>query len=396
MKPVFKIKRLGAQDRTPCYDQFITSEILTDICKRVTGFSDFEVQWIENRNRGRLIILETKDCVNYITLSQYGNIVGRNYQIQSVPTALGLYLKESLENKKKSLFWFYFLPSNGNNNTEYMIFFYRIMSTIGIKFLNDDYLANEIIFKPFSSVREIISERNKLKNKNHGNNSTYITDEGDFYHIYGKTFGANKKETILFCLAISTLTDKPIRLFQIMDNNSNSIGKKNVETIRNFVRFKQTQYVDILNDSFEFSKKDSKDNNNLRNPKFIYNLLEKYEGEKKCALCGCKIGSIVQAAHIYPVSEIRKREDLSDIKKKELSIDADNGIWLCENHHKLFDKGLIWFQDGKLCISEEIDTDDLFFIKKITTIDAIDPKFINERMLAFFDIRYGLSPRVKL
>ena len=155
--------------------------------------------------------------------------------------------------------------------------------------------------------------------------------------------------------------------------------------------------IDVLDDSYQFDG-DTGDNikDNLRSPKFIFNLLQKFDGEKKCVLCDCKIESIIQAAHIYPVADIRKRHDLDFSTKFKLAIDGDNGIWLCENHHKLFDSGLIWFEEGKLCVSHKLDVDDIIFVKQVTTIDKIAPKYINERMLAYFDSRAGLPPRVVL
>lgn len=149
--------------------------------------------------------------------------------------------------------------------------------------------------------------------------------------------------------------------------------------------------------SYQFDGDDSDTvKDNLRSPQFIYNLLSKFDGEKKCALCGCKIERIIQAAHIYPVADIRKRHDLDFSAKFKLAVDGDNGIWLCENHHKLFDSGLIWFEEGKLCISKKLNSDDLLFVKQVTTIEKIEPRFINERMLAFFDSRAGIPPRVVL
>jgi predicted restriction endonuclease len=58
---------------------------------------------------------------------------------------------------------------------------------------------------------------------------------------------------------------------------------------------------------------------------------------------------------------------------------------LCENHHKLFDRGLIWFEKGKVFISNELNIDDVVFVKQITTINKIKPEYINDRKLAFSD-----------
>lgn len=397
MKPKFKIKRLGAQDKSPTYDTFLTHEILNDICFRLLKTVDYEVEWIEQRNKGRLITLETEESIEYINFSQTGRVKGRNYQVQSIPTALSIYLNEETYQNKKCSFWFYFLPFNGNNETNYMIFFYRIMKTAGIRFINADYGLEHTHLVKYCSVKDMINARNNLREKNSGNQSTYITDEGNYYHIYGKTFGANQKETTLLCFAISSITDKPVKLFQIIDNDSTKISEQDKQAIFNFSKHNGKNGIEILDDSYQFDN-DISDSvkDKLRSPRFIYNLLNKFDGEKKCVLCDCKIESIIQAAHIYPVASIRKKTDIGFYEKLRLAVDADNGIWLCGNHHKLFDSNVIWFKEGKLCISQKLDKEDSLFIKQVTTVEEIKPKYINERMLAFFDCREGITPRVVL
>ena len=190
---------------------------------------------------------------------------------------------------------------------------------------------------------------------------------------------------------------KILKLFQILDNDSAAISEQDKNAIANYCKEYGNGEIDILDDTYQFDDDDSDTvKDNLRSPQFIYNLLSKFDGEKKCALCGCKIERIVQAAHIYPVADIRKRRDLNFESKFSLAVDKDNGIWLCENHHKLFDSGLIWFEEGKLCISHKLNSNDLSFVKQVTTINEIEPRFINERMLAFFDSRAGVPPRVVL
>lgn len=397
MKAIFKINRLGAQIKSPTYDTFLNKEILDDICNRICNTNDYDVVWIENKNKGRLITLETDDTINYINLSQNGEIQGRNYQVQSIPTAFSIFLKDEIINKKQSVFWFYFLPFAGNNETKYMIFFYRIMMTVGIKFLNPNFGLEHTQLIPYNSVKDMIYERNELRNANSGNQSTYITDEGDYYHIYGKTFGANQKETTLLCFAISAITDKPVKLFQIADNESMKISCQDREAIIKYSKTHGNKTIEILDNSYQFDN-DTSDyiKDNLRSPRFIYNLLNKFGGEKKCVLCNCKIDRIIQAAHIYPVASIRKRDDLDFDNKLRLAVDADNGIWLCENHHKLFDSGLIWFEDGHLVISNKLNKEDLLYIKQVTTMDRIESKYVNDRMLAFFDSRAGNPSRIVL
>lgn len=397
MKGKFIINRLGAQNTSPTYDTFLTKDILDDISTKIIGNSNYEVEWLEVRNKGRLIKFVTDTEEHFINLSQNGQVVGRNYQVQSIPTALAIYLKAKTKIEKKTSFWFYFLPFKGNNETKYMLFFYRIMKTIGIKFLNPQFGLKHTVLKEFATVKDMMFTRNSLRESNSGNQSTYITDEGEFYHIYGKTFGANQKETTLLCFAMSAITDKPIKLFQILDNDSKAISEQDKGAIEDYSKSNGKNNITILDDTYEFDG-DCSDNvkDRLRSPKFIYNLLSKFGGEKKCALCGCTIERIVQAAHIYPVADIRKRKDIDLDHKIKLAIDGDNGIWLCENHHKLFDCGLIWFEEGKVCYSSDLSISDETYIKQVTIIDAIEPQYINDRMLAFFDSRAGLPPRITL
>lgn len=214
MKPTFYVNRIGAQDKVPTVDTYLTTKIFDDIITRLFGKKvEYDVLWKEERIVGRLIKLETDDKMIYINLSQNGIIRGRDYQIQSIPTALSIFLSEQKFIKKTTQFYFYFLPFSGNNNTSYMKFFYRMMKTTGVKFLNLDYGLKGEIIKPFNSVKDIIRARNENRTSNSGNQSTFITDEGEFYHIYGKTFGANQKETTLLCYAVSAVTDKPVKVF---------------------------------------------------------------------------------------------------------------------------------------------------------------------------------------
>ena len=399
MKPVFKIPRIGAQDRQPTIDTFLKKEFLDDISNRLIGSKDYEVQWIEERIKGNLIRFETKKCNYYICLSEHGDFDYRNSQLQKVPTAFSQFLHEQKHLKKECKFYFYFLPMDNNNKTDYLKFVYRLMSTCGILFLNKDFGLKDFEPVPFTSVKDIINARNDLKSRNSGNQSTFVTDEGDFYHIYGKTFGANQKETSLFCVAIVAISEKPIKLYQIIDNDAEKMSSKDVEAINTYVDKYKTEEFIIVPESMPFEEgvgRAEADDEIRDSRRFIYNLLIKTHGEKHCTLCGCKIESIVQAAHIYPISEIKRNPALTPEKKFEFAIDKDNGIWLCENHHKLFDRGLIWFEEGKLCIAADIDPDDVAFVKQITTIDEIEPKYVNDRMLAFFDLRARTEPRIAL
>ena len=184
MKPTFTIKQRGAQAlRSTPFDEILTDEILANMCECITGSVDYNINWLPEMNVGRLVKLETNEAIYYITLSPYGSVVSRNSYFQSVPTAYRIFLQEQANTKKECIFCFYFLPCNGNNKTDYMRFMYEILTTIGVRFINQEYGLQ--LYKPtaFTNVRDIIRERNTNSGQNSANQSTYLTEEGQFYHI---------------------------------------------------------------------------------------------------------------------------------------------------------------------------------------------------------------------
>ena len=58
-------------------------------------------------------------------------------------------------------------------------------------------------------------------------------------------------------------------------------------------------------------------------------LLKAYQG--RCAICGFGFKDALEAAHIIPWAKASSLERMS----------PQNGILLCSNHHRLFDKGII-------------------------------------------------------
>ncbi|MCX6051284.1 MAG: HNH endonuclease signature motif containing protein [Campylobacterales bacterium] len=79
--------------------------------------------------------------------------------------------------------------------------------------------------------------------------------------------------------------------------------------------------------------------------KFRENLLNKYQ---QCCICEIKNNSLLIANHIKPWSECANGQEKTDYEF--------NGLLLCPQHDKLFDKGYISFDDsGKIKISNLLD-----------------------------------------
>jgi hypothetical protein len=392
MKPKFTICRLGAQKKAQNVDEIITKSVLQDICKRLTHQEKYDIDWVEERINGKMFTFETDNTKYYITYT-LNRVGGRNSYLQSVPTAFGIFINDALYNTKKSLFCLYFTHHNGNNQTRYHQFIYRLLKSIGVCFINSDEELKGLNVQPYDNVKDLISDREFNTIHNNYNQSSYITDEGSYYHVYGKTFGANQKETTMLCLALCGISDKPIRLFQISDNDSKYLSDTDIDAIKTYATKFSKVGIEILDDTYEFEDDNEQvpiktdPQSSLRSPRFILNLLEKTGGHKSCSLCQCEIESIIQGAHIYPVQAIKQQTDLSFEERLKMATDKNNGIWLCENHHKLFDRGLIRFENGKLKIMPKLNDNDKEFVNTISTIQAIDQNYFTSKMAEYFKKR---------
>jgi putative restriction endonuclease len=56
----------------------------------------------------------------------------------------------------------------------------------------------------------------------------------------------------------------------------------------------------------------------------------------KCIICCIDRPELLQACHIKPFSQCSNQIE---------QVDSNNGITLCANHHKLFDRGLFTFDE---------------------------------------------------
>lgn len=105
---------------------------------------------------------------------------------------------------------------------------------------------------------------------------------------------------------------------------------------------------------------------------FRERLLERYH---KCCLCGVSNPDLLTASHIKPWA------DSGPLEK----IDVDNGFLFCPNHDRLFDQGLISFEDsGAILLSERLSSYDRLFTnvaegQKIHLTDGNKPYLLYHR-----------------
>ena len=225
-----------------------------------------------------------------------------------------------------------------------------------------DYVASSIksikfLYKEMKNVRSLTSDRNT------SNNASYFSDTGDFIEFFAKCYGANGKESVFMAMVVKQLTDKRIVIYQVEDNGQKSLtGPDKKILLSNGFEFGE----DIISEEFNRVNLEAPEKDLRDQPAFRLNLLKKY-GDKKCYLCDCDIDSMIIASHIHRVTDIKNDSTLADEEKKKQIIDGDNGLWLCANHDKLFEYGLIYFDDQKLLISNRLNEEQKEFVKNTTS-----------------------------
>lgn len=384
-KPHFIIKN-KPQKRGYLYSDILIPKILKDVCKRVTGCTEYTYEFDDTGyNKGRLAIIEYRGTTTYISFSETGKIKGRNYFFQSLTTALIRYYSDIRTNKR---ICFYFLPLSGKIETNYFMLIYRLMTTAGVEFLNaHNFLKRKIV--PFNTVDDIVAARDRNKNYNKGNNPTYITRSSEgIAQIYGKTYGASKKETALLCMAVSHLAPQ-VELYEICEQNLSELPKPDLEIIQSLGN------VIVIATNLTMERNQFEMNNSLRSPRFNYNLLEKL-GPKKCAFCRCEIPELIEGAHIWPVIDIKRKPNLNIKSKIQYATDGDNGIWLCENHHKMLDENLLGInENGKLKYKSNINEKAIKYIKAATLVTQIAEEIITAKFVKYLKERNKIVVEAK-
>lgn len=375
--------RPDAQKTPGLYDRILTKEILRDICARVTGQDDFSViRDTSTYNKGRLITIEYGGIKSFVSLSEV-SVEGRNQSVQSIPTAINLYYADN--NPDKGLYY-YFMPHNGNYFTDYHLLYFRLLKTAGVIFLNllDYYPAG---INAFESIDELVDERNDNRETNRSNNSSFISKTSDKVQIYAKTYGASKYESTLLAIAAAAITDRPIDLYNICEQDLTRLPQSSLNTINAMGN------ISIHDTSITLEKRtfiSQAGNNEFRSPIYQRNLLQRL-GRKHCALCGCEISEIIQGAHVWGVAEIARDDHFSDDMKFDHAINGENGLWLCQNHHKLFDSHYLSFNmDGHVLIPSNLRAEDGQFIRAITESESLGYQIMTDNFKWYLSQRNNI------
>lgn len=327
----------------------LQERIILDIVRRSFRTESYTKE-VEPRKVGRFIkvINDDNNEIHYVCLSNPENDSRNAHLMQFISPAYVEYWSEPNENK---CFDIYIINPDKNDRTTYIKLFYRCFITIGIKILNWESLGlNGLV--PFTSYEELKNSRSELSDRNSHNQPTYFIDESESgreqISLYGKTFGANAMESFIFAITLSKICDKPIVFYPVVDNDSKSLSTKQQQVlIESGIRIGEV--IEVLPNGrarllSTYQRETSRDT-----IVFHYNLLQKY-GEKRCYICGCDIEHMVIGSHIERVTDIDHNKDYNEFEKTKRATDGDNGFWLCANHDKMFEYGIIYFADREMKI----------------------------------------------
>ena len=322
---------------------------------------------------------------------------------------------------------------------------YRELATIGFRILNieninfSDYERecsssvnkDDLAFGTFDKyVRDIAY----VSRKNSGNRSSFLdaeehrTPEGyvvDKYIYTFKVLSAQVYDSLIRCWCLKTLADKANTLIEF------KLGKQYfaysleepkvsdrltgpVEELFNAAEI-NVQYVtqdEFLNDMRKESNVylKHKAENNIRNQSLFRKNMRKVGTPQVCVICGEDNTRILEAAHIWEINSIRNADvielnaflkidsikDLFDLnnehrnevfyKKYIIANAGENGVWMCNNHHGLFDRNFFCFDsgNGKILLRFDSPVDAYEFAENFKEVDLIRDNILTDKSRPFF------------
>ena len=324
---------------------------------------------------GRCVIIENKNEKIYVIVSRENADARNAFLAQYIPTVLSEFIEDSCINKK---IYIYLLDTSEKAKTNFIIDTYRVAKTLGIDILNEKDLKMSPIM-PYMTFKDWKYAKIDRQNYNPANNSSYAMEEETEYTIFGKLYGANGKDSSFTACQLAKIAEKEnktINFVQVKEHGTESISN----TDRKLLEYYN---VNVSDGAIILKDKQIHDKSTCRKQdEFKYNLLEKY-GIKKCYLCGCDIEQNIIASHIHRITDIN-HSVLSDAEKRTQAVDADNGFWLCANHDKMFENGIITFdQSGNLVINSLMKENQKNFINHITDVMKIKDEHLNKNLLNY-------------
>ncbi len=331
---------------------------------------------------------------------------GNTYLKQGSPDIFNYYFSEKPNGVKLSFYLLdtnTSIPSNMFN-----VLSYRELQTIGFKILNIDevdfsnYTATGCVLNStsniaFSSFNKYMNDIALISKRNTGNMPSFLQcqehlvyneDNTESYftdkYIYTfKALSAQGYDSLFRTWCMKVLADREGTAIEFRlgkqyfhyDAEELSVSDRLTGPILQTFENAGIHIEYVTNDEF-MREKDMEENAYIsaknrkdpRNQSLFRNNIRKKGIPTSCVICGNDNPSVLKAAHLWEVSSIKNADantinnfininnlfDLIDqtsshknelfFKKYCLTNSGDNGIWLCGNHHDLFDSNYFYFE----------------------------------------------------
>lgn len=401
---------------------------------------------------------------------KYGNnnYHSNTYLCQGINKIFSLYYTKKKKDNPNVKLFFYLLDTKPGKRMSYVsnfsnILTYRELATIGFEILNIDDVdfsnCLEIGFKyskgssiAYTSFNKFLNDMAYISHKSRINSPAYIKCVEDYdieseisnnlehlrssqitKYIYTfKTLGAQSYDCFLAMWTLIILAErenKKIEFLFASEKYNFRIGQTNVKLTDDFpssitslftligidVHYETSEEVLQQLDRERKQYEIAKSKHILRNQELFRNNIRAKGIATKCCLCGCEVESILQAAHLWGVAQIKSANirvinsalkeppmsDLIDIesehhnedfyKRYMLANSGDNGVWLCSNHHGLLDRHYFSFDsdNGKVIIDMSKEPEAIEFIENLTPNKQLTDDILTAKTKTFIKYSNG-------
>jgi len=380
------------------------------------------------------------------------NYHSNTYLNQGINKILDTYLEEKKQNNRVKLFFYLLDTKQSYCSNLSNIFTYRKLATIGFDVLNIDevdfsewrklgFLYTKGCNIAYQSFNKYLNDTAYISVQNGGNLPAYIKCVEDYdisdddsdeivpkvnKYIYTfKGLGAEAYDCFMNMWTLFILAQREQKHLEFLfapEKYSFRLGQPTPkftqdvpESIKHlFEAFDipvEYETTDEIRQQFEREQSQyekAKASGNPRNQELFRNNIRAKGIQTKCYLCGCEIDTILQAAHLWGVAEIKRAsmktinhalasDDLRDLlcdeeiatepfyKRYVLANSGDNGVWMCNNHHGLFDGHYFCFnsENGDVIFDITKDEESKAYFEKITTETHLANEVLTERTKAF-------------
>lgn len=258
------------------------------------------------------------------------------YGIKDYTKKTGVTKRTHSDGKSSDLYASFKTPDDENNVTH--IFFE--VNKIKIN-------TNEVIaYDPYFSHYEILDNPNDGSYKNKCFSIAYNVDEFKYVMSYFLGYDYNWLDRIYDEI-------EPVRKIDFNE----TVKKEKDEVLQEHLK-NISEIIDKEIDQLQVNGEEKHVLTKIRVNQSIFRelLLKKYS---HCCLCNVDNQDLLIASHIKPWAKSSSKEKL----------DVNNGLLLCPNHDKLFDKGYITFDDnGNIHISDRLSDNNLTYMNITNTM----------------------------